>query len=236
MNNPHTLTGEHMPHFRFTCIDGDILHDRHNNVQRLANYSSLEEARTKLLSNIDCVGCLNCANCTRCTDCHVCFACTDCTRCSGCDDSRACIDCSYCRACQVCEDCTEGRKLTNERLVRGSLMYQGYLTEPFPRLDFIHQRVYNAVLASPQQFNMNYLAHPSECGTVRCRAGWLIHLTPGGQELTDQTSWCFAARMIYKASGCPISPCSFYTTDEQAMQDMRAMAEHEIQTQGLCPT
>jgi hypothetical protein len=45
-----------------------------------------------------------------------------------------------------------------------------------------------------------------------------------GKELEQKTSPLFAAMMIYKASGHPISPCRFYESNEDAMADIKKCA------------
>jgi len=48
-----------------------------------------------------------------------------------------------------------------------------------------------------------------------------------GRELESATSTLFAAMQIYKASGYEISPCRFFDSDEDAMADMKRLAELE---------
>ena len=46
-----------------------------------------------------------------------------------------------------------------------------------------------------------------------------------GYELEERTDPVFAAMQIYKASGYHISPPRFFETNEQAMADMKRLAE-----------
>jgi hypothetical protein len=66
------------------------------------------------------------------------------------------------------------------------------------------------------------------CETTHCRAGWVVHLAgKEGYALEEETSTLFAAQQIYKASGYEISPVRFYDTNEDAMSDMKRLAEVE---------
>lgn len=66
------------------------------------------------------------------------------------------------------------------------------------------------------------------CDTTHCRAGWVVHLAgEAGYALEEQTSPLFAAMQIYKASGYRISPCRFFDTNENAMADMRRLADEQ---------
>ena len=64
------------------------------------------------------------------------------------------------------------------------------------------------------------------CETTHCRAGWVITLAgEAGKKLEKRTSTPFAAQQIYKASGYLINPCRFYDSDDDAMADMKKLAE-----------
>ena len=66
------------------------------------------------------------------------------------------------------------------------------------------------------------------CGTSHCRAGWVVHLAgEAGYALEAQTTTLFAAQQIYKASGYDISPVRFYDSNEDALADMKRLAEAE---------
>ena len=63
------------------------------------------------------------------------------------------------------------------------------------------------------------------CETIHCRAGWVVHLAgEEGYELEKYLDTCLAAQLIYKESGYEISPCMFYQSDEEAMQDIERLA------------
>ena len=64
------------------------------------------------------------------------------------------------------------------------------------------------------------------CETTHCRAGWVIHTAGAeGYALEKETSSVFAAMQIYKASGYEISPNRFYDSNEEALEDMKRLAE-----------
>ena len=53
-----------------------------------------------------------------------------------------------------------------------------------------------------------------------------MHLAgEAGYELERRTSALFAAQQIYKASGYEISPVRFFDSNEDAMADMKKLAE-----------
>jgi hypothetical protein len=66
------------------------------------------------------------------------------------------------------------------------------------------------------------------CGTTHCRAGWAVHLAgEDGYALERETSTSFAAMQLFKKSGLPISPAKFFGTNDEALADMKVMAEKE---------
>jgi hypothetical protein len=67
------------------------------------------------------------------------------------------------------------------------------------------------------------------CDTTHCRAGWVVTLAGDkGRELEEETSTCFAAMQIYKASSpIRVSPARFYETNTAAMNDIKRCAEEE---------
>jgi hypothetical protein len=67
------------------------------------------------------------------------------------------------------------------------------------------------------------------CNTTHCRAGWVVRLAgDAGRELEKETSTLFAAMQIYKASGHPISPARFFASNEDALADMKRLAEQAV--------
>jgi hypothetical protein len=66
------------------------------------------------------------------------------------------------------------------------------------------------------------------CQTTHCRAGWVVTLAGDeGKALERRFDTPLAAMMIYDAS-CPgyqINPCRFYDSNEDALEDMRKLAE-----------
>ena len=66
------------------------------------------------------------------------------------------------------------------------------------------------------------------CNTTHCRAGWVVHLaSEAGYALERFHNTLLAAQLIYRASGSPINPCRFYDGDNDALADMKRMAELE---------
>ena len=70
------------------------------------------------------------------------------------------------------------------------------------------------------------MRHWHTCETTHCRAGWVVALAgEAGRKLERRTSALFAAMQIYKASGYEISPCRFFDSDADALEDMRRLAD-----------
>ena len=64
------------------------------------------------------------------------------------------------------------------------------------------------------------------CGTTHCRGGWVVHLAgEAGYALEKRFNTELAAMFIYRASGYEINPCRFYDSAEDAMADMKRLAE-----------
>ena len=66
------------------------------------------------------------------------------------------------------------------------------------------------------------------CADTHCRAGWVITLAgPEGKKLEDLLGWCVAAMLIYEASdpNVKINPERFFDSNEEALADMKRLAE-----------
>jgi hypothetical protein len=64
------------------------------------------------------------------------------------------------------------------------------------------------------------------CEKKHCRGGWCITLAgPAGKALEQRFDTCLAAMLIYEASGYKISPVRFHDSDEDALADMKKLAE-----------
>jgi hypothetical protein len=104
---------------------------------------------------------------------------------------------------------------------------------PVPRIENIHQRVYEAA-SQPRALNMDYWHGLPFCDTSHCRAGWVVTLA--GEEgqalenLVDDTA--HAALLIYAASGYEIDDDRFYDWNEDALADMKRLAEEEAKSAG----
>ena len=88
----------------------------------------------------------------------------------------------------------------------------------------IHQVVYEAA-SKPGCLDMG---NWHKCGTTHCRAGWVVHLAgDAGYDLERFHNTSLAAQLIYRKSGYLINPGRFYDNDEEAMADMKKLAELE---------
>lgn len=68
------------------------------------------------------------------------------------------------------------------------------------------------------------------CANTHCRGGWVVTLAgEAGRDLENFYNWEVAAMLIYDASDptLKINPVRFYDTNEDALADMKALAERE---------
>lgn len=66
------------------------------------------------------------------------------------------------------------------------------------------------------------------CANTHCRAGWVVTLAgEAGKALESRFDTPLAAMMIYRASGYEISPVRFFETNDEALADMKRLAEVE---------
>ena len=68
------------------------------------------------------------------------------------------------------------------------------------------------------------------CDNTHCRGGWAITLAGAeGRALEKFYNWELAAMLIYDASDptYKINPARFYDSNEDALADMKALAEKE---------
>ena len=94
-----------------------------------------------------------------------------------------------------------------------------------PVIENIHQKVYAAASAQGALDMGDW----HKCETTHCRAGWVTTLAgKEGQDLEDRIGTAAAATLIYLASDPNIEKFpSFYCGNDEALADMKAMAEAE---------
>lgn len=98
---------------------------------------------------------------------------------------------------------------------------------PVPVIPNIHQTVY-AAASNPDSLEMADVHHP--CGRKHCRGGWVTTLAgEAGKALEAFYNWELAAMLIYDASDptFKINPARFYDSNEDALADMKRLAEEE---------
>ena len=95
-----------------------------------------------------------------------------------------------------------------------------------PIIENIHQKVFDAA-SKPSALKMTEW---HTCDTTHCRAGWVIVLAgEEGSKLEKFFCTALAALKIYKASGYEdITFEDFYKTNEEALEDMKQLAEKEV--------
>jgi len=104
----------------------------------------------------------------------------------------------------------------------------GEVLEPIviPVIPDIHKAVYE-VSSRSESLNMRNV---HTCENTHCRAGWVITLAgDAGRRLEEFYNWELAAMLIYDASepGFQIHPARFYDSNEDALADMKRLAEQK---------
>jgi Leucine-rich repeat (LRR) protein len=95
-------------------------------------------------------------------------------------------------------------------------------THPFkvPVIPNIHKAVWNAV----KDGNFDMDSWHSYCGTMHCRAGWVVVLAgEAGKALEAKIGTSAAAALIYLESGVPKIP-DFHASNEDALADIKRLA------------
>ena len=188
-------------------------------------YWGSEEAARKSLANLkECRNCSNCSDCSRCSGCSGCSDCSDCSGCSGCS---GCSDCSGCSGCSGCSDCSRCSGCSGcSRCSDLVNVHSGIKpSAEVPRIEGIHQKVYAAVTGAPNALEMSTW---HACGSTHCRGGWVVTLAgDAGKALEMFHGTLLAAQLIYRESGSPINPARFFDSNEDALADMKRLAEEE---------
>jgi hypothetical protein len=99
-----------------------------------------------------------------------------------------------------------------------------------PKIENIHQRVYEAVTATPESLEM---ATWHTCNTTHCRGGLVVTLAGNaGKALEMFHDTLLAAQLIYRESGYKINPSRFFDSNDDALADMKRLAEEEAAVNG----
>ena len=182
-------------------------------------WGSEEAARKALNSLKDCYGCHDCSGCSDCYRCYGCSGCSRCSRCYGCSDCYRCSGCSRCSCCYGCSDCSDLKSAKPEQSSAETIQV--------PIIPGIHKAVY-AAASSPKALEMSTW---HTCKDTHCRAGWVVTLAgEAGKKLEARFDTVLAAMKIYDASdpNFKINPCRFFDSNEDALADMKRLAEANV--------
>ena len=97
---------------------------------------------------------------------------------------------------------------------------------PVPIIRDIHSQIY-AAASQPDSLDMSDW---HTCENTHCRAGWVVTLArEPGKVLEQRFTTELAAMMIYDASDpdFKINPARFYDTNDEALADMKRLADAE---------
>ncbi|KMO32503.1 hypothetical protein VQ02_23435, partial [Methylobacterium variabile] len=125
-----------------------------------------------------------------------------------------------------CSDCSHVANLYDRRDLKGDPSSDWSGPPAIPTIENIHARV----LEAASQTGALDMSTWHRCGTTHCRAGWVVHLAgEPGYALERFHGTALAAQLIYRESNpaMPVAPTRFYETNDQALADMRAMADRE---------
>ena len=117
------------------------------------------------------------------------------------------------------------RAVLRGAVLRGAVLSDAVLSG-VPFIPNIHQAVYTAATATPESFDMSDW---HTCDTTHCRAGWVTRLAgPAGDTLERVMGTPAAAAIIYLKSDPTIERIpDFYCGNEEALEDMKRLAELE---------
>jgi len=204
------------------------LNDANGNRCSVEYFGSTEAAQKTLDSLKECRNCTNCSDCSHCSGCSHCSDCSRCSGCSGCSGCSRCSHCSDCSRCSGCSRCSNVAFIYNKKDLIGDPSARPVGAPlgqpPIPKIENINARVLEAVSA-PKALDMG---NWHTCNTTHCRGGWVVHLAgEAGYALERFHDTELAAQLIYRESGSPINPGRFYDSNDDAMADIKRMAELE---------
>lgn len=186
------------------------IEDANGNKCSVEYFGSAEAAQKALDSLVNCKNCINCSGCS------------DCSGCSGCSGCSDCSDCSHVAFLYN----KENVQAVPADVTAGSTAALGM--PPIPKIENIHA----SVLAAATQPKALDMGQWHTCDTTHCRAGWVVHLAgEAGYALERFHNTELAAMLIYaeSAPALPVSPTRFHETNDQALADMKRMAELEAE-------
>ena len=112
--------------------------------------------------------------------------------------------------------------LYNKKNLKGDPDSEWTGAPPIPIIPNIHNVIYEAV-TQPNALDMRQW---HSCDTTHCRGGWVVAKAgDAGRALERFHNTSLAAQLIYEASGYKINPCRFYDSNEDALADMKRLAE-----------
>jgi len=198
------------------------LEDTNGNRCSVEHFGSKEAAQTALDSLKNCRNCTNCTNCSNCSRCSNCSEAAECFECFGCTRSFGCTNCSRCAECSECSDCSNVAFVYVKKDLKGDPESTWSGPPPIPKIQGIHAKIYAAV-SQPDALEMKTW---HTCETTHCRGGWAVALAgKPGRALEAFHGTLLAAQLIYRESGYPLNPCRFFDSNEDAMADMKRLAD-----------
>jgi hypothetical protein len=134
-------------------------------------------------------------------------------------------NCENCINCSDCSRCSYIAWLISKKNLQGDPDAPEFTgPPPIPVIPDIHQAIY-AAASAPGSLDMSDI---HTCKKTHCRGGWAIALAgPAGHALENFYNWELAAMLIYDASdpAFKISPARFYDSNDDALADMKWLAE-----------
>jgi hypothetical protein len=129
---------------------------------------------------------------------------------------KNCYGCSDCSRCSGCSRCYGLKTATESEISK---------IPEVPVIENIHKVIYE-VASQPGALSMT---NWHTCEKKHYRAGWtIVKAGEAGRKLEEFFGTNLAAMKIYDAScvdGFKINPCRFFDSDEDALADMKRLAE-----------
>lgn len=101
-------------------------------------------------------------------------------------------------------------------------LYKGFV-ERLPVVPDLDKKVARIVVNEPKRLNMGRWHSP--CGTVRCIAGWAVHIAevPRAEQIAYLTDYGLLGMGLFDAAGLALP--NFYSGDDEALYYLRRILE-----------
>ena len=201
-------------------------------------WGSEEAARESMSKLVDCKNCSDCSGCSGCSDCSDCSDCSGCSRCSGCSDCSDCSTAPAAPAAPAAPTAPTAPTAPAAPAAPTAHISQSSFTKkackqnhPRKAKRLAHRRFRKSTI-STKRFTKRSRSPAlliwanGIAETLPLSRGWVVHLAgPAGYALENFHNTAVGEELIYRESGFLINPCRFFDGNDDAMKDMKQLAE-----------